>query len=179
MRKRKLIWVLLVISVLYYIFLFVFQTEISKHILLYPEDYQINEHCIVIRFQRTTGPSFYVAEGSDYLKKEVSAPPRDLNVSEVEITGTSVFDHFFFNYPDYFPPEWLVYGKVVGITDQYQICYSGTIPIFECERLYPKATLSEPLNDGIIFFKFPLGLILTTIIFLWPVVIIMIVYCRK
>ena len=97
---------------------------------------------------------------------------------EIEISGASIRDHVF-DYPNYYFCNWLVYGSVVGTTDQYKECDSGSIPVFACEKLYPMVSLSALLTFDILLTKFPLGLILTLLLTLWPVGMILIVCRRK
>lgn len=168
--KRKRIIIACAVTGIYYLLLFAFRFTLSKSILLSPADYQISENCIVVRGQVTTGPEYCVIEGVEYLSAAVPVPgPDNLNASEIEITGESIYDGIL-EYPDYYACNWLVYGQVVGTTDRYEICGSGSVPVFEAEKVYPMMSVSEFLSLEIILFaKFPIGLILAACLYVFPI----------
>lgn len=171
---------MIIISIAYYIILFTCKFTVFKYFTLSPLDYQINEHCIIIHGQATTGPEIRVAEGEQALLSAIPFPhPDDLNVNEIEMTGKSIFDGIL-KYPEYYAYDWLIYGEITGTTDQYEICGSGTVPVFEAEKVYPIMPWSDFLKlENIIFIKFPVGIILAFLLYLWPVTAALIIIVKK
>ena len=180
LKKRILIAVL--ILVLYYFLicnLSVTVTEKQERLMISPSNYTISENCIIVRGQATTGPELHVVEGADYLAAEIAQPhPGDLNTKEIEMLGKSIYS--ILDYPDYYACDWLVFGRVVGTTDEYEICGSGTIPIFEANKVYPIMSIAEFFAlETVMFAMFPLGLIFALLIYLAPVGIAVLLVFRK
>lgn len=165
----------------YYGILLVLITLVSPHILLYPAQYRISESCCIVKGVATTGPSVRVIEGSEFLSDAVPVPhPEDLNTGAIELTGRSIFQHIL-EYPDYYYCNWLIFGRVTRTTERYKECGDGTIPVFEVEKRYPMIRLYDLVRTGIILgLKFPLGLILSLIVLIWPVFMLLIaVICKR
>lgn len=157
--KTKII-IATLLTLLYYAFLLLCKFTVFDTFKLRPAQYQISENCLIVDGQVTTGPSIVVIKGSEYLAKAVPSPhPDDLNVGELEMTGKTIYSSFL-KYPDYYASEWLVYGEVVGTTDMYTICGSGTIPVFECKELYPIMSLPQFFTlETVMFSRFPFRLL--------------------
>jgi len=164
-----------IVCIIYYIVLFTLKFTLLENLRLSPANYQISENCVIVHGQATTGPEIRVVEGANYLIAAVPLPhPDDLNVHEIEMTGESIYTNIL-AYPDYFVCNWLIYGKVVGTTDRYEICGSGTVPIFETEKVYPIMTIAEFITlEVIMFAKFPWGLIAALILYIMPAVVILV-----
>lgn len=177
--SKKLIFVIIV-AVLYYIVFFTFRFTVVENGTLMPRNYQISETCIVVRGQAVTGPEIRVQEGGAFLATQIPLPhPSDFNVAELEMTGKFIFDNVL-AYPDYYACDWLVYGKVTGTTDDYAVCGSGTIPVFEAEKIYPLLPLSDYLLlEARLYSKFPLGFLVAGLFYLWPVAEILVVLLKN
>jgi hypothetical protein len=158
-NKIKIVSILL-ITLMYYVFFFDFKFVFSEGLRLRPLNYQLSENCIIVRGQAVTGPEVRVVEGAEFLASSLTSPqPENLNVNEIEMVGKSIYGTFL-KYPDYYACDWLIYGEVIGTTDMYEIVESGTIPIFECNKLYPVVTLYQfSALELIMFDKFPIGLL--------------------
>jgi len=180
LSRAKKIAIVCVIAVVYYAAFFAARFTVSENILLSPAHYQINENCIIVHGQRVTGPEIRVVEGMEFLLASIPAPhPEDLNVSEIEMTGKTIHSGIF-DYPDYYACNWLIYGKVVGVTDQYAICGSGTIPVFETDRAHPMMSLSDFLGLKIIMAaNFPWGLMMAGLLYLWPAAAILAMFLKR
>ena len=178
--KTKRVLIMSIISVAYYIAFFTFRFIISEHIILYPANYRLSERCIIVHGQATTGPDIRVVQGAEYLLASIPLPhPEDLNVTEIKMTGKSIYNGIL-DYPDYYACDWLVYGAVVGTTDEYAICDSGTIPVFEAEKVYPLMSLSVFINsDMVLFLHFPVVFILSLFLHSWPFAAILIMLLKK
>ena len=169
--KTKII-VAILLTVAYYVIFFFCKFTLFKLVMLSPSNYRLSESCLIVHGQVTTGPEIRVVEGSEFLVNAIPSPhPGNLNVSELEMTGKRI-ESSFLDYPDYYACDWLIYGKVTGTTDMYEICGSGTIPIFECDELYPIMSLSQFLSLEIIMFsKFPIGLFGAIAVYLLPFIV--------
>jgi len=179
--KTKRVLITCAVAAIYYIAFFTIKLSVNQNlyydlsrervseISISPANYQISENCLIVRGQATTGPHIRVVEGAEFLTASVPIPhPDDLNVQEIEMTGASIYSSFL-EYPDYFACDWLIYGKVTGTTDQYAICGSGTIPVFQTEKVQPIMTLAEFLTlEAVMFDRFPLGLIGACYLYFWP-----------
>jgi hypothetical protein len=178
--KIKKIAIVCTLAMVYYAAFFTCIFTVFENLTLSPAHYQISENCIIVHGQAVTGPEIRVVDGADFLLASIPMPhPEDLNVNEIEMTGKTIFNGIF-DYPDYYVCNWLIYGKVIGLTDQYAICGDGTIPVFETERVYPMMPLSDFLGLEIIMFtKFPWGLLMAGLLYLWPVAAILAVFLRR
>lgn len=178
--KAKKTIIICAISIAYYILFFTCKFTVFEYMRLNPTNYQISENYIIVHGQATTGPEIRVVEGAEFLLASTPLPyPDDLNVSEIEMTGMSIYKNLL-DYPDYYACDWLVFGKVTGTTDMYEECGSGTIPVFEAEKVYPIMSLSDFLVlETVWFYKAPLGFILALLLYFWPVAAILICINRK
>ncbi len=169
LKTKKMI----IIFIIYYGFLFTAKSTIFNKIMLGPSDFQLSENCIIVEGQVITGPEFRVVKGAEFLANMIPTPhPENLNLNEIELTGKSIYNDIFV-YPEYYQYDWVIYGKVIGTTDMYEECGSGTIPIFECTKLFPVITLSEFLKLEILLFAIPpFGFLLALLIYLCPIIII-------
>ena len=175
MTRTRKINVAIIITMLYYVVFFMCKFTVFEKIMLSPSIYQLNENCIIVHGQATTGPEIRVVKGSEFLASAILSPqPDDLNVNEIEMTGKSIF-YSFLDYPDYYACDWLIYGEVTGTTDRYEECGSGTIPIFECDNAYPIMSLSSFLTlEVIMFTKFPLGLLAAISLYFLPFILMIV-----
>ena len=176
----KRIVIVCTIAIVYYVAFFTCKFIVFENLTLSPAHYQISENCIIVHGQAVTGPEIRVVEGAEFLLASIPMPhPEDLNVSEIEMTGKTIFSGIL-DYPDYYACNWLIYGKLVGITDQYAICGDGTIPVFETEKVYPMMPLSDFFGLEIIMYtKFPWGLLMAGLLYLWPVAAILALFIRR
>ena len=175
-KKKWKIVIAMLITLAYYLVFFTCKFIVFENISLNPSNYQLSENCIIVQGQATTGPEIRVVEGAGFLVSAVPYPhPENLNVNEIEMTGKSIFDSFL-DYPDYYACDWLIFGEVTGTTDMYEICGSGTVPIFECSSVYPIMSLSDLLIlEVILFAKFPLGLLGAFVLYVLPLVVMIVV----
>lgn len=176
----KKIAIVSIIAVVYNTAFFTFKLTVSENIMLSPSRYRLSENCIIVHGQAVTGPEIRVVEGAEFLLASIPLPhSEDLNVNEIEMIGKTIYSGIL-DYPDYYACNWLIYGKVVGVTNQYAICGDGTIPVFKTERAYPIMPLSNFFNLEIIMFaKFPWGLIVAGLLYLWPIAVILILFFRR
>jgi hypothetical protein len=177
-RKKRVV-IVGVVAVVYYAALFIFRFTISQNFMLYPANYQLSENCIIVHGQAVTGPQIRVEKGAEFLLSSIPPPyPDDLNVDEIEMTGKSIYTDIL-GYPDYYACDWLVYGVVTGTTDQYAICGSGTVPVFEAEKVQPIMSLSQFLSlEVILFERLPFGL-MTALLYLWPIAAFIVAVSKK
>lgn len=180
MKKSNKLKFMIIIIIVYYLGLFTCKFTVLNDFTLSPAAYQLSEQCIIVRGQAVTGPEIRVAEGGQFLLSSIPLPhPDDLNVSEIEMTGKSIYNNIL-DYPDYYACDWLIYGKVTGTTDKYKICGCGTVPVFEAEKIYPMITLSDFLKlEVIMFAKFPFGMILAYLLYLGPVTAVLIMILKR
>jgi len=178
--KFKAVFIVCMIAIVYYAAFFTLRSTVFENYTLSPAKYQVSEHCIVVHGQAVTGPQIRVVEGADFLLASIPLPhPDDLNATEIEMTGKSIYNDLL-SYPDYYACNWLIYGQVVGTTDRYIETGSGIVPVFEAEKVYPIMPLSDFFTlEVILFVKPPLGLLAALLLFLWPVVVIPILLLRK
>ena len=176
-RKRIIFWAL--ITVAYYTVFFVCMFTVLEEVMIFPSGYQISENCIIVHGQATTGPQIRVVEGSEYLALAIPLPhPEDLNVYELEMTGKSIYSRPL-EYPDYYICDWLVYGEVIGTTDEYEECGSGTIPVFASTEVYPIMSLADFLTlETVLFAQFPLGLIVAILLYAAPFIGLLVVVLK-
>ena len=175
-RKNIIILGLIALSVIYYVLFFTMKLIITDNLLLKPALYKINENCIIVQGQAVTGPVIKVVKGEEYLLESVvqKGYQKDINVTEIEMTGKSIFNDIL-EYPDYYVCDWLIYGRVIETTDMYDVTGSGTIPIFETERIYPIVTLP-------VFFTLEMNMLpihaetysTAILLFIWPIVVLII-----
>ena len=178
--KIRNILIVCVVAAAYYIAFFTLKFTLLENLMLSPAAYEISEHCVIVRGQAVTGPLIGVVEGAKHLIAAVPSPhPEQLNVTELEMTGKSIYSDIL-GYPDYYACEWLVYGRVVGVTDIYVETGSGIIPVFEADRVYPIMSISEFLILEVILLAFPpWGLLAALALYLWPVVVIIFLLLKK
>jgi len=133
---------------------------------------------IMIRYQRTTGPFFYVIYGTDKLAKAVSMPyPDDLNVTEVEITGKQIKE--LQKYPELRYDTFIVVGTITGLTDKYQICGDGTIPVFHVEQYKPVGWIKGELYDNLSDIKIIILFIVIVGLYILVIILIILTKIRK
>ena len=178
--RAKHIAILCVVAIAYYAALFTCRFTLFENLTLAPAHYQVSETCIIVHGQAVTGPEIRVVEGAEFLLAAIPMPhPEDLNVSEIEMTGKTIYGDILV-FPDYYACDWLIYGNVIGTTDQYAICGDGTVPVFEAEWVYPMMSLSDFFGLEIIMFaKFPWGLIMAGLFYLWPVAAILALFLGR
>jgi hypothetical protein len=177
--KAKRIVMICVVAVVYYVAFFACKFTVLENFMLSPAKYQISENCIIVHGQAVTGPDIRVVKGAEFLSASIPLPhPDDLNVSELKMKGKSIYNSIL-EYPDFYACNWLIYGKVVGTTDEFAVCGSGTIPIFETEEVYPMMSPAVFLAlEVILFVKFPWGLIAVCLLYTWPIVVLLVLLLR-
>jgi len=178
--KVRIIVIVCIVAAAYYIAFFTLKFTLLENLMLSPVAYEISEYCVIVRGQAVTGPLIGVREGAECLSKAISLPhPENLNTTELEMTGKSIYSDIL-GYPDYYACDWLVYGKVTGVTDIFIETGSGIIPVFEADRVYPIMSISEFLSLEVIMFAFPpWGLLAALALYLWPVVVIILLLLKK
>jgi len=175
--KTKAIIIICIVAIAYYIAFFTLRFTVFENFTLSPAKYEISESCIIVHGQATTGPDIGVVEGAEFIRAAIPLPhPDNLVTSEIIMTGKSIYE--FFDYPDYYACNWLVYGKVIGTTCSE--LWGGVYPVFESEKVYPIMPLSDFVRlEVIMFAKPPLGFLAGFVLYLWPIVVILVLLLTK
>jgi hypothetical protein len=142
---------------------------------------------LFVGIERTTGPSYYVLRGADELKEAIPSPhPEDLNTNEIELTGKSL--HEWTEYPVNIDTSfrYVITGEYIGLTDDYQITGSGTIPVFRVDTITPVGPIADWIavkfgfyGLALLIFLYSVLSILNLFIFLFYIIKIIIKCFRR
>ena len=187
LKGVSLLTLYIVLFFAYYIAFFTLRFAITENLTLRPIIYTVNENCIVVTLQRTSGSNTRVIKGRSHILDVIeTSHPNDWTVADIEITGKSVesLANEVLNHPDYLVIDWLIYGRVVGATDRYDEWFGiGFIPVFEAERIYPITSISRFLvMDTIWDYKPHLTFLVLPMLFFGPIIgtiVILVILTRR
>jgi len=114
---------------------------------------------------RRSAYGFHVLEGADELRAAIPLPhPEDLNTNDIIMTGKSIYD--WTEYPHYYQFDYVITGRYMELTTQYQEATFGTIPVFQADTVTPVGRLVNWIDVrlgigvllvmGTLFFTLPL-----------------------